>query len=80
MLFVLVAQADAAFSCLSLPFAAFSCAAACGRGIAAGGTNCGLTVVRRWAAVATRTYLVRCFFVFTSFFGLPRCRASSHSS
>ena len=63
-----------------LPHAAFSCAAACGRRIAAGGTVGQLFVHRCWTAVAIRTYLVRCIFVFASFFGLPRCRTSPHPS
>ena len=68
MLFVFVAQADAAASC-----AAFS-----GRGIAAAALR--LTVHRSWPAVASRTYLVRCFLVLASFFVLPRCRTSPHPS
>ena len=35
---------------------------------------------RCWVVVATRKYPVRCFFVFASFFGSPRCRTSPHPS
>ena len=61
MLFVFVAQADAAASCA---------VAASGRGIATVALLCSLFVHRCWAAVATRTYLVRCFFCFCFFYWL----------
>ena len=70
MLFVFVAQADAASSCAATSCAAASCAATCGRGIAAAALR--LTVRRCWAAVATRTLF---FFVFVTFLV---CRVAPH--
>ena len=63
---------------LMLPVAATSCAAAscaatCGRGIAAAALR--LAVHRCWAAVATLT-----LFFFCSTLGLQRCATSSHPS
>ena len=67
---MLLTQADAAASCRYI--AAASCAAACGRGIAAAALR--LTLPPCWAAVAARTL----FFVVGSFFLVRRVAAHPH--